>query len=44
MTREEIDADIRAQIARGELTPEQAESEWEFAVNGPDTFESVYGW
>ena len=44
MTRDEFDAELRKQIADGEITPEQAESEWDFFVNGMDSFESIYGW
>lgn len=43
MTKKEFDAKLREQIARGEITPEDAEVEWDFFVNGPDTFETIYG-
>lgn len=43
MTRNEFEAKIREQIANGEITPEEAESEWDFFVNGSETFQSVYG-
>ena len=43
MTRDEFDAYLREQIAAGEMTPEAAESEWDFFVNGPDTYQNIYG-
>ena len=43
MTREEFDAELRAQIASGEITPEEAESEWDFFVNGWDSYQSING-
>lgn len=43
MTREEFDAELRKQIADGEITPEQAESEWDFFVNGYDSVQNIYG-
>ena len=44
MTREEFDAKLREQIVNGDITPEDAEVEWDFFVNGTDSFESIYGW
>ena len=43
MTREEFDAKLREQIANGDITPEDAEVEWDFFVNGPDTYQNIYG-
>ena len=43
MTREEFDAKLREQIANGELTPEAAESEWDYFVNGWDSVQNIYG-
>ena len=43
MTRDEFDAYLRQEIANGDLTPEQAESEWDYFVNGSDTYQSIYG-
>lgn len=43
MTRDEFDAYLREQIAAGELKPEEAESEWDFYVNGMDTIQNIYG-
>ena len=43
MTREEFDAKLRQQIADGEITPEEAESEWDFFVNGTDSYQSING-
>lgn len=42
-TTEEFEAELREQIEQGEITPEAAESEWDFFVNGPDTFQNIYG-
>lgn len=44
MTREEYDALMKQQIADGEITPEDAESEWDFYVNGWDSYQSIYGY
>ena len=44
MTREEFDEKIRQRIVDGEITPVEAESEWDFFVNGMDSFQNVYGW
>ena len=41
--REAYDAMLRAKIANGEMTPEEAEVEWDFFVNGPDSFQNIYG-
>lgn len=43
MTREEFDAELRAKIASGEITPEEAESEWDYFVNGYPSRQSVCG-
>lgn len=43
MTREEFDAMLREQIAKGDITPADAEVEWDFFVNGPDTYQNIYG-
>lgn len=43
MSREEFDAYLREQIALGEITPEAAESEWDFFVNGSDSYQNIYG-
>ena len=43
MTRSEFDAMLRDQIAKGEITPEAAESEWDFFVNGTDSIQNIYG-
>lgn len=43
MTRAEFDEYLREQIRNGEMTPEEAESEFDFFVNGADSFESIYG-
>ena len=43
MTKDEFDAYLRDQIAAGEMTPEAAESEWDFFVNGMDSIQNIYG-
>ena len=43
MTKEQFDAMLREQIASGEITPEDAESEWDFFVNGYDSWQKYYG-
>ena len=44
MTKEEFEEKLREQIANGDLTPEDAESEYDFFVNGADSFQNIYGW
>ena len=42
MTKEEFDAKLRQEIADGIITPEDAESEWDFFVNGTDSYSKYY--
>ena len=42
--REAYDAMLRAKIASGEMTPEDAEVEWDFHFNGWDSRENLCGW
>ena len=44
MTRDEFDAMLREQIRNGEITAEAAESEWDYFVNGTDSYQTIYGW
>lgn len=44
MTKEQFEAELRKQIVNGEVTPEAAESEWDYFVNGSETYQSVYGY
>lgn len=43
MSKEEFDAYLRDQIAKGEITPEDAEVEYDYFVNGWDSFQNIYG-
>ncbi len=43
MTKEEFDAKLREQIAKGEITPEDAAVEYDFFVNGCDSYQNIYG-
>lgn len=43
MTRDDYDALLKQRIADGEITPEEAESEWDYFVNGWDSYQSIYG-
>ena len=43
MTNEEFDAMLREKIANGEITPEEAESEYDFFANGADSYQNIYG-
>ena len=43
MTREEFDAKLRQEIANGDITPEDAEVEMDFFLNGWDTVQNIYG-
>ena len=44
MTKEQFDAKLREQIAKGEITPEEAAIEYDFFVNGCDSDQNIYGW
>ena len=44
MTREEFDAILREKIANKEITPEDAEAEMDFFLNGTDSYQNIYGW
>ena len=44
MTKEEFKAKLQSQIDNGEITPDDAESEWDFFVNGMDSYQNIYGW
>ena len=37
-------AELRARIASGEITAEEAESEWDFHFNGMDSRGNLGGW
>lgn len=41
--RNAYEAYLRAKIAAGEMTPEEAESEWDYHVNGWPTRQNVSG-
>ena len=41
---EAFDAMLRAKIASGEMTPEEAAVEWDFHFNGMDCRENLGGW
>lgn len=41
--RAAFDAELRARIASGEITAEEAESEWDFHFNGIDSRENLCG-
>ena len=41
--RAEFDAELRAKIASGEITPEEAEHEWYYHFNGADSVQNIYG-
>lgn len=41
--RAAFDAELRARIASGEITAEEAESEWDFHYNGMDSRQNVCG-
>ena len=40
---EEFDAYLRAQIANGDMTPDEADSEWYYHFNGMDSRENTCG-
>ena len=40
---EEFDAYLREQIAKGEMTPEEANIEWDYHFNGWASVQSIYG-
>ena len=41
--RAEFDAKLRALIAKGEMTPEEAEMEWDYHYNGMDSRQNTCG-
>ena len=43
MTNTEFYEKLRDQIAKGEITPEDAEVEYDFFANGPDSRENLFG-
>lgn len=43
MTKEEFEKKLREEIAKGEITPEDAEVEFDYFVNGWDSFQNIYG-
>lgn len=42
MSRDEFDAYLWEQIAKGEITPEDAEVEYDYFVNGWDSVQNLY--
>lgn len=45
MTKEQLEAKLREQIAAGDITPDDAEDEYQqFVRRFENTFEGVYGW
>lgn len=44
MASKDFDEMLREKISNGEITPEDAESEWDFFVNGADSYQTIYGW
>ena len=44
MTNKEFDEMLRAKIANGEITPDEAGIEYDFFVNGSDSYQNIYGW
>ena len=43
MTKQEFDTYLRDQIAKGDMTPEDAEVEYDYFVNGWDSIQNIYG-
>lgn len=43
MSRDEFEAYLRDQIAIGEITPADAEVEYDYFVNGWDSVQNIYG-
>lgn len=44
MTNKEFDEMLREKISKGEITPEDAQVEYDFFVNGTDSYQNIYGW
>lgn len=42
--REEYTAMLLEKITNGEITPEEAEIEWDYHFNGTDSRENLCGW
>lgn len=44
-TRQQLEAELQEKIARGDITVEEAEMEYQdFMHRGENTFQGVYGW
>ena len=43
MTKDEFDAKLREQIARGDITPADAEVEMDYFLNGWDSYQNING-
>lgn len=44
MTNKEFDEMLREKITKGEITPEDAQVEYDFFANGSDSFQNIFGW
>ena len=42
LTREEFEEKLKKEIEEGIITPDEAESEWDFFVNGSDSYQKYY--
>ena len=43
MTNKEFEEKLREQIAKGEITPEDAAVEYDYFANGWDSVQNIYG-
>lgn len=43
MTKQEFEAYLWKQIEAGEITRDEAEVEYDYFVNGSDSFQNIYG-
>lgn len=45
LTKQQLEQELDEKLAKGEITAEEAEMEWQdFTHRGSDSFQGVYGW
>lgn len=45
LTKQQLEQELDEKIAKGEITAEEAEAEWQdFIHRGENSFQGVYGW
>jgi polyhydroxyalkanoate synthesis regulator phasin len=45
LTKQQVEQELDEKLAKGEITAEEAEAEWQdFMHRGENSFQGVYGW